>query len=94
MIGNCIACGSNRSRVLCSTCDGKADRNGEFGINAKAEITVSNTCMRVNDRPFVVAFPPVEGVTMQGAGKDRVIVWSNEQGVQHTPLSDVRGYWA
>ena len=94
MLANCLVCGSRRDRVKCRTCDNTRDADGNMGISPRAEVTVSNTCMRVNDRPFVVDYPPVDGVTLEDTANGKVVAWSNEQGVQHTPLSDVRGYWA
>lgn len=94
---HCNACGQLTSKnKKCDYCDSKSYEDGTFGVNPGAELTVSNTCFYINEKPFVVEYPSTEFVrAIEDIEGIKMLKYVDDKtGVISMPLTDVRGYWA
>lgn len=93
-MAKCDVCGSEIVLEECATCNGVKDGEGNFGINPNAKVYTTNGCMVVNNKPFVVEFPPVEFVSLKSDVAGDYISWTSAGKQNKTPISQVKGYWA
>jgi len=74
----------------------KTKDDGLISISSTDELRVSNTCLLVNEKPFIVEHPSTEFIdSVETDDKVRVLKYVSEsEGVKSIPASEVKGYWA